>query len=480
LPSNIFAERDFTITDQRWFADISGDRNPIHMDASAARRTLAGKPVVHGIHSLLWALDRTICELKILEPIASIKASFEKMIYVGDHVRATLLRQTGPNLRIGLLVDDVQVMRLDLLTGDSQSVPVEPLKGPSMQPTEPTVLTYEQCSESHGLIPVASKSLDIGKTLPFAERALGARRLASLASCSFLIGMVCPGLHSIYRSLSLSSMPLTNRNPDSLCFRVTSHDPDIKLLQIAVWGSGWTGTSTAHVRPEPTKQPSYESIASKVVPREFSDARALVIGGSRGIGELISKAIAAGGGRVIITYATGEEDALAVQREITAHGGHCEIMHFDIRHDISKQLAELKFIPNELYYMATPQIFQRSSSAFIPSRFQEFSLFYVTAFHELSLQLKKLAGENLSIFYPSSTSIDDRPVNMTEYTMAKAAGEILCQDMQSFGRVDRLLVRRLPRMPTDQTATFFEAETADPTELILPIVRDVHTQALSP
>ena len=130
--------------------------------------------------------------------------------------------------------------------------------------------------------------------------------------------------------------------------------------------------------------------------------------------------------------------------------------------------------------MATPQIFQRLSGTFVPSRFQEFLLFYVTAFHELSLALKKLAGENLSIFYPSSTSIDGRPVNMTEYTMAKTAGEILCQDMQSFGRVGRLLVRRLPRLPTDQTATLLEAETADPTEVILPIVRDVHAQTFSP
>jgi hypothetical protein len=476
---HIFAERDFTIADQRWFADISGDYNPIHMDASAARRTLAGKPVVHGVHSLLWALDCTISELKIVEPIASIKASFEKMIYVGDHVRAALLRQTGPHLRIGLFVDDVQVMRLDLLTGDSQSATVEPLKAPSMRPTSPFALTYEQCSESKGLIPVAAKSLDIGQTFAFAEGSLGAKRLASLASCSFLIGMVCPGLHSIFRSLSLSSTPLTDRDIDSLSFRVTSHDPDIKLLQVAVWGSGWTGTSTAHVRPEPTKQPSYESIVSAVATREFSGARALVIGGSRGIGELISKIIAAGDGRVIITYAMGEEDALAVQREITARGGHCEIMHFDIQDDIAKQLAELKFAPNELYYMATPQIFQRSSSAFVPSRFQEFLLFYVTAFHELSLQLKKISGENLPIFYPSSTAIDSRPANMTEYTMAKAAGEILCQDMQSFGRIGRLLVRRLPRLPTDQTATFFEAETADPIELILPIVRDVHAKASS-
>jgi acyl dehydratase len=42
---------------QEQFARLSGDRNPMHMDAVAARRTQAGKPVVHGVHTLLWALN---------------------------------------------------------------------------------------------------------------------------------------------------------------------------------------------------------------------------------------------------------------------------------------------------------------------------------------------------------------------------------------------------------------------------------------
>ena len=42
---------------QASFAAVSGDSNPIHLDPLAARRSLAGGAVVHGIHALLWALD---------------------------------------------------------------------------------------------------------------------------------------------------------------------------------------------------------------------------------------------------------------------------------------------------------------------------------------------------------------------------------------------------------------------------------------
>jgi len=51
------AERVFTETDQKRFASVSGDYNPMHMDALQARRTQAGAPVVHGINLFLWALD---------------------------------------------------------------------------------------------------------------------------------------------------------------------------------------------------------------------------------------------------------------------------------------------------------------------------------------------------------------------------------------------------------------------------------------
>jgi len=63
---------------------------------------------------------------------------------------------------------------------------------------------------------------------------------------------------------------------------------------------------------------------------------------------------------------------------------------------------------------------------------------------------------------------------MTEYTMAKAAGEVLCADIQTFESPGRILVRRLPRLPTDQTASLVNITTAEPISAILPIVREVY------
>jgi hypothetical protein len=70
---------------------------------------------------------------------------------------------------------------------------------------------------------------------------------------------------------------------------------------------------------------------------------------------------------------------------------------------------------------------------------------------------------------------------MTEYTMAKAAGEVLCADINAALAPTRVIVSRLPRLPTDQTASVTAAETADPLETMLPIIRQVqsHTRLVA-
>ena len=46
-----------TQTEHQAFALLSGDHNPLHMDARYARRLLFGGAVTHGVHLLLRALE---------------------------------------------------------------------------------------------------------------------------------------------------------------------------------------------------------------------------------------------------------------------------------------------------------------------------------------------------------------------------------------------------------------------------------------
>lgn len=475
MPLNVIAERDFVGADQERFAALSGDRNPIHMDAVAARRTLAGFPVVHGIHALLWGLDSLFRHLPDVGPVKSLRANFENTIYVGDRVSAALARTDQHHALLDVLAEGVRVLRIEVKPGDPEAGNDDVRSNePLLQPAEPLVLNFEQVIGCHGQIPLVCVPDAVGRMFPAAVDRLGARRVAGLARSSFLVGMVCPGLHSLYRGLTLLATSLGESDHDTLQFRASRSDPRFRLVRLAVCGGGWVGTLDAHVRPEPATQADPASLAARVVPGEFANARALVIGGSRGLGELIAKIIAVGGGHVTLTYSVGETDARRVEREITAYGGCCDIIRYDVRRNAHEQLSQLHSAPTQVYYLATPVIARRNISIFNQQRFEELMKFYVTAFYDLCRELRSTFSSEISIFYPSSVYVDSRPKGMTEYAMAKAAGEVLCADIQRFETPGRILVRRLPRLPTDQTASISTLATVDPIGVLLPIVREVY------
>src|ERR1035441_1425967 len=85
----------------------------------------------------------------------------------------------------------------------------------------------------------------------------------------------------------------------------------------------------------------------------------------------------------------------------------------------------------------------------------------VNGFWQLSHALRA-RQPRLSVFYPSSVAVTERPQGMTEYTMAKAAGEVLCADMNLSLAPMHVTVRRLPRLPTDQTASVVPVERVRP------------------
>ena len=81
---NIISKKRFLLNDQFAFASFSGDKNPIHLDKIAARRTLHGQCIVHGMHTLLWALDSLAREKQITS--TKIRVRFLKPIFLGEKI----------------------------------------------------------------------------------------------------------------------------------------------------------------------------------------------------------------------------------------------------------------------------------------------------------------------------------------------------------------------------------------------------------
>ncbi|MET0258811.1 MAG: MaoC/PaaZ C-terminal domain-containing protein [Methylobacterium sp.] len=473
MPDRQVAEKHFTQADQERFAALSGDRNPMHMDALAARRTMAGRPVVHGIHAVLWSLDSLLPAAGIPVPVCSVAADFRKMILVGDDVRLVRTAEPTPQkpvLKARIVAGGIAAVDLTIAFGEAATAALPAEDDPFSEPLEPIALSFEAMADRRGRTRLdAGRAEAVAQAFPAVAQALGPLRTVGLACSTYLVGMVCPGLHSIYGGFRFA-VNAAAVDP-ALHFRVAASDERFRNINLAVAGYGWSGTIGAFARPEPVAQCDMAAVAARVRPGEFIGTNALILGGSRGLGELVAKIASAGGADVTLTYAVGEADARRVQAEIAAAGGRCEILRYDVHGHAGEQLSRLAERPSEAYYLASPQIFRRKDGSYDRSAFDDFFAHYVTGFHGFCRALRERFEGPIPVFYPSSLAVETRPANMTEYAMAKAAGEILCADLGPGERPGPILTRRLPRLPTDQTATLFAAEDVDAIDVMLPIVR---------
>jgi pimeloyl-ACP methyl ester carboxylesterase len=307
--------------------------------------------------------------------------------------------------------------------------------------------------------------------LPFprAAEALGPETVRSLALLSTLVGMVAPGLHSIFSGFQVAFGETDVGK--GLAYTVSRVDERFRLVAIDVSGAGFSGSLRAFARLPPVETPSLAALAAVVGPGEFAGQRALIVGGSRGLGAVTGKLIAAGGGTVTLTYLRGRAEAEAIAAEIGAE--RCRILAYDTGEEPGAQLAGIGEPFTHVYYFASGRIFGPAGGAvFDAAKFEGFVAVYVTAFERLvGYLLGRWPEAELSVFYPSSVAVETRPKGITEYAMAKAAGEILCTDLGAAHRRLKVAVPRLPRIMTDQTATVPPVPAADPVETMLALLR---------
>lgn len=474
---NRLAQRQFLEADQVAFAKLSGDCNPMHMDKVAARRTQAGAPVVHGIHMLLWSLDSLAASGLLKAPFTGLKVRFDKMVYVGDTVAAVVTRKSDDDIWLELQVHGVATAIIVASFGTPRPAAAVPEgDAPALLPEAPLELTLEDAEGRSGRVGFAASTEQAAEAFPAIAAVMGTGWVRAVLATTTLVGMICPGLHSIFGGLTLTS-PSAAAGGEALAFRVSKTHARFRVVRMDIAAPGLAGSIESFVRHPPTAQQSMQDLASLVAPDAFAGSTALVVGGSRGLGELTAKLLAAAGAHVIATYVVGSAEAERVAAEIRAWGGRCDVIAYDVTKPAADQLKALTAAPTHLYYFATPGIFRSKAALYVPARFDEFRTYYVDAFYDLFMTLREGAPDGLAAFYPSSIAVEDRPADMTEYSMAKAAGEVLCADIQSFVPGARIVINRLPRLPTDQTATLLPTESADPAAVMLPIIQEVQKPA---
>ena len=447
----------FTLNDQYQFARFSGDSNPIHIDPILARRTMAGECIVHGVNGLMCAINYLAKHNRI--SINHFDVKFSKTIPLG--IQVNFFWDSGKN-KLTIVYEDAVYTSILVTLGSilkdsdiSNIKTAEPLVSPRNK-------NLEECSEIIREELIYRGNIEVGKILfPYLFERYGDIFAIELALTSEIVGMQIPGLNSLFLSMKGK---FSEVNSNSF-YELVSCNSKFGVMKLIVQGRRLIAQIEAFYRPSLINLPSIERIAKSIKCSEFKNVNALIIGGSRGLGEITAKIITSGGGKVTISYNLGEEDARNLQQELLNFGGSCDIIQLKIEDKF--YLPEAKF--NQIYYFPTPKV--KTEDPNIPNLKLEnlYQYFYVDAFRNLLNQVLK-RNMLTSIFYPSSTFLDNPPKNFSKYVDAKLKGEQVCREFQET-KFMQIICPRLPRMATDQTLGLLTESFKDSVNVMYPLIQ---------
>jgi hypothetical protein len=465
-------QRVFTSNDQLAFAKLSGDYNPLHLDPVLARRLLFGRQVVHGLHALLWGLDYHLKSGTQPLELRTVKANFQAGIGVGQTVdcRVTLLDEY--RVAIQLETDGTPAAWIEITWSPLGNHWRGRLPKLSAEPEKCRERTIEEMTAASGDVALYLNDDLAGGLFPNLIRVLPLMQLAALLATTRLVGMACPGQHSIYSSLDLAFFS-DNAGLPNLNYHVTDCNTRLALVSMGVETPGMKGQVKAFLRPKPQRQAAFTDICRQVEAEEFSAQRALIVGGSRGLGEVSAKLLAAGGAEVILTYYRGKQDAQRIVEEIASHGAKVDCLPLNVlepSQGLAGRIAN-RSRPLYLYYFATPYIFGAVKGRFSSQRFATFSAYYVSGFLRTVQAVADPTIGLQKVFYPSSAAIEELPLDMGEYAAAKMAGELLCDFLQKAHPGLAIHKPRLPRVATDQTVSLLPVRNQEPVVVLLNNLR---------
>lgn len=446
--SNFLSKKIFNIRDQKKFASLSGDYNPIHINQIEARKSLVGNIIVHGINTFLWSLEYFIKQKESI--YTSFKINFLYPLSIGDSVELYWNEEKKE-----LIIKNIKGIVFCSIKCSKKKKSVDSL---SIIPRKNKVLMNPVKLEPTDLKKKVLIKFNTGnknyakKLFPNLSNKLGEDIVYEIAGLSSIVGMYIPGLKSLFIGLELD---IRKKNIKESIKILKQNNLGMILLEYT--GKNIFSKMRACFTPDPIITESCESIKNKLkINFSLNGYHILVIGGSRGLGSVVSKIAIIYGAKVTLTYYKGLEEAKLIENDVEAFGGDLTIKYLDVTND--KSIKNILEIYDHIYYFPTPKIKKNISNSYDQNLHNRYLLYYVEGFRNITklINMKKQS----KIMYPSTIFIDKKSKGLSEYIDAKIKGELFCSQFAS----KKSLIIYTPRIPavlTDQNISLIPKKYED-------------------
>lgn len=353
----------------------------MHVDPVIARRYQFGSTVVHGVCGFFKAIDILLGHYKHSKYIVSVKVQFTKPVRHDDKVYLDSSDITGNRVKLALSVGGKKVQIIDLVFAE-KTVPepavAEKMVDLSLGTPQPVDLTFADVISLDTTFDLIWVPELIQLMFPNVKCYLPDNQTAVLLGLTNIVGMQCPGMDSIFAGFNINFSHGKSVFDPTMHYKVIKNDSRFSLITIGIFHSTAKGCIEALFRPKFILQPRCSVLVTLVSKDVFANQKALVIGGSRGIGEVIAKLIAAGGGQVIITYAHGQSDAEKIVQDIRDNGGKCDALSYNVLLPTT-QITDCFNGDgvSHIYYFSSPVIEKSDQSVWDDVIFQKFYKIYM-------------------------------------------------------------------------------------------------------
>jgi len=461
-------EKGYSLTDQNKFSTLSGDFNPIHLEFEYARRSLWGEVVVHGVHQVLSIIDLFILRENISISLLDINVEFINPLPINTKSEVVFNEESNSISVISTNGFEYSKINFSYERKINNYKFDKNIKGGVYTRKFPEELIIDNVGKIEGDIDLLLNYELLQELFPNIINNFPYSQVAILLSSTQLVGMKCPGKNSIFSKLEISFDAYKNKEIDKVGYKVKKVHNFFKMVDILGYGYGFKYVIRSFFRPKSQSQISVKRLSCLVDRDQFTRSKVLIVGGSRGIGEVAAKILAIGGAEVTISYLNGEKDAAKIVDGLKANGYRAKSIKLDILEDNIKFLEKY----THLYYFASPRIFTGKKDVFSQELFSVFSSYYLDSFAKIVVQLY-LDGVK-RVFYPSSTAVDELINGMWEYSSVKAAGEHLCDLLEKRYTDLKIYKPRFPRISTDQTLTVAPVKSLTPESVLVEYIVKFH------